>query len=168
MPVIGIPWAIAAAIGALAGGGATVGEDIYSNLNKPNTAAQEQQAQQAQANQAALTKQEAVLGQQGNAQAQTGGSLTAPGTENFVSQLAGYPGYSSSTPSPSGGSPGASSPSGTAPGAGTPQIAALLQQLQGSGGSAGQNISGGGGQPSGQQAPETGFFELSRNPLGGG
>jgi len=145
---------IAAAVGA-----AGVGAGVYGTVqNADNASAAEAaqkaalaQSQQAQANQANLSKQEAVLGASGQAQEQTGGSLTDSGTAALTDLLAGYPGYQAGG---SGGtSPAAATSTGTgigtsgiadasaSPGqsSGTgasvpPNIAAILAALRGQGG----------------------------------
>src|ERR1700731_2220300 len=87
---------IAAAVG-LAGTGVGAYEAQDASANQASAQAQQQKAllaqQQQQAAQANLTKQEAVLGAQGQAQQQTGGSLTDPGTSALTDLLAGYPGF---------------------------------------------------------------------------
>lgn len=176
MPAVLLPL-ISIIVGA-AGVGTSVYEGVKSSdQNSADQAAQKAQLaqeQQAQANQANLTKQEAVLGAQGQAQSQTGGSLTDSGTSALTDLLAGYPGYQSG----SGGSGGTSAgigPSGvnaaSAPGStpGTPDIASILAVLRGgpnsgslSGGFNGGDISGGNWQlPSSQPQP---WQELS-NPV---
>lgn len=163
---------------------AGVGTSIYegvqsSDQNAANQAAQKAQLaqeQQAQANQANLTKQEAVLGAQGQAQQQTGGSLTDPGTSALTDLLAGYPGYQSgtntnaSTSTVSGIGPSGVSGSGGSGTGGTPDIAGILAALRGgaggsdslSGGFGGGNLSGGNWQPPSSQ-PQP-WQELS-NPV---
>ena len=144
---------IAAGVGA-AGIGTSIYEgDKSADASSAATAAQQKaalQQQQAQANQANLSKQEAVLGAQGQAQEQTGGSLTDPGTASITDLLAGYPGYQAggtgtgtSTGTgvgPSGVAGGTATPTPAATGAGggtgTPDIAGLLAALRGGGGGA--------------------------------
>ena len=173
-------------------GAAGVGTSIYEGVQSSNQASDTQKAnqeallkqQQSQANQANLTKQEAVLGAQGQSQEQTGGSLTDSGTAALTDLLAGYPGYqsgSASTPgtattstgtgiAPSAIS-GSNSPGSGAPGSGsgTPDIASILALLKGGSGSpfgggssSGSNISGGNWSP--QPTQPQGHFELS-NPV---
>lgn len=102
---------------AVAAGGIGVGAYESNNASIDQQAAQKAnaaallQSQQAQANQANLSKQEAVLGAQGQSQAQTGGSLTDTGTAALTDLLAGYPGYQSGGSSPSTVSGGAANPS---------------------------------------------------------
>ena len=176
---------IAAAVGA-AGVGTGLYEsvkssDAQSDAQKANAAALKAQ-QQAAANQANLTKQEAVLGAQGQAQQQTGGSLTDPGTTALTDLLAGYPGYqggsstSTSTSTSTGtgvGSSGvsdATSASGVGASAATPDIAAILAALRsGAGGGLGLGTSSpssalSGGNWQSQPAQPQGHFELS-NPV---
>jgi hypothetical protein len=136
------------------------------------------QQEQAQANQANLTKQEAVLGAQGQTQQQTGGSLTDPGTAALNDLLAGYPGYQggSTTPSTSTGtgigSSGVANATATPTSTGTPDIASILAALRGGGNGIGgglglgsssspASISGGNSQTQPAQ-PQT-YFELA-NP----
>jgi hypothetical protein len=170
---------IAAAVGA-AGVGTGVFESVKSgDENSANQAAQKAQLaqeQQSAATQANLTKQEAVLGAQGQAQQQTGGSLTDPGTTALTDLLAGYPGYQGGSSSGTGGTnpSTAIAPttlSGAQPGAsgggsgGGLDIAAILAALRGgSGGSgSGTNISGGNWQTS-PAAPQS-TFQLANPPL---
>ena len=171
---------IAAAVGA-AGTGAGIFESVKSGDEQQAALAANQKAildqQQAQANQANLTKQEAVLGAQGQEQAQTDGSLTDSGTAALTDLLAGYPGYQAGS---SGSSPGTIpgggiSPSGTgtpatSPGStssGTPDIAAILAALRnggsGFGGPGGSNISGGNWPNQPQQQPQS--FQQLANPV---
>lgn len=172
-----------AAIAGLAGTGVGAYESHDAGINQ--AAAQKNNAdalkaqQQAQANQASLTKQEAVLGAQGQAQAQTGGSLTDSGTSALTDLLAGYPGFQSGSPG-TGATPNTSVGTGigssgvpvateaTGAGAGTPDIAALLAKLR-SGTSNGNSGGGGLGSISGgnwqfQSSAPQGHFELS-NPV---
>lgn len=174
---------IAAAVG-LAGTGAGIYEskvasDNASDAQKANAAALLKQ-QQASANQANLTKQEAVLGQQGQAQQQTGGSLTDAGTAALTDLLAGYPGYQGGT-SGAGTSTGAGVGTsgigigtGSSTGATTDSsspIAAILAALQKGGASSGlgssptSSISGGNWQQPSAAAPQR-WQELSNSPLG--
>jgi hypothetical protein len=149
---------IAASVGA-AGVGAGLYESKASSdantLAQNTEKAQLSQQQQAQANQANLNKQEAVLGAQGDAQQQTGGSLTDSGTAGLTDLLAGYPGYQAGTasssvtggvPSP-GGSPGGGSPGTAAAGAPDPSsaVSSILAALR--------NGSGGGGASGGINSP---------------
>lgn len=178
----GTSLATVASLIAAAGG---IGTGIYEGVNSSNISAADQQAQktalaqqqQAQANQANLSKQEAVLGASGQAQQQTGGSLTDSGTTAFTDLLAGYPGFqggAGGSPAPSAGT-GTSgvgtggAPGSTGSGSGTPDIAAILAALRGQGGGAGgatgaptSSISGGNWQTQPAQ-PQT-QFELA-NPL---
>jgi hypothetical protein len=181
---MGVTAAIIAAIAGTAG----VGASIYGTVQGANNTASEEaankaemtQQQQAQANQANLSKQEAVLGAQGQTQAQTGGSLTDSGTAALTDLLAGYPGYQSGSASPSSGgtgtTPSASSaiaPTSLSPGGGggggTPDIAAILAALRnggsgGFGGPGGSSISGGNWQS--QPAQPQPWQELSNPVLG--
>jgi hypothetical protein len=171
-------------------GAADVGTSVYegvksSDQNSADQAAnkaQLAQEQQAQANQANLSKQEAVLGAQGQTQAQTGGSLTDSGTAALTDLLAGYPGFQSGTSGTSssgtsgGGtssaiapttlSAGTSGGSGAVGNSGTPDIAAILAALRsasgGGLGSGGSNLSGGNWQTPSAQAQS--WQELS-NPV---
>ena len=176
---------IAAALGA---GGAGLGfvENIKSNdqsaANQAANAKALLQQQQASANQANLSKQEAVMGAQGQTQAQTGGSLTDSGTASLTDLLAGYPGYqagssgSSSTNSgtstgtgvgTSGVSNGAASPAADS-GSGSPDITAILAALRngasgaGAGGPGSSSISGGNWQV--QPAQPQSYQQLA-NPV---
>lgn len=168
--------------GASAGIGAYESHDASINQSaaqKANAEALKTQ-QQAQANQANLTKQEAVRSAQGQAQSQTGGSLTDAGTSSLTDLLAGYPGFQGGSSATAGATPNANTSVGTgvAPsgipgtgetgGSGTPDIAALLAKLQNGSGS--DNFGGGGlGSISGgnwqasPSAPQA-HFELS-NPV---
>jgi len=133
---------IAAGVGA-AGVGTSIYEGIKSSDEQKAAQAADQKAllaqQQAQANQANLSKQEAVLGAQGQTQQQTGGSLTDPGTSALTDLLAGYPGYQSGGTGGGGTSAGTSGTSGvnstagssspTGSPTGTPDIAAILAAL---------------------------------------
>ncbi len=138
---------------ASAGVGAYESHDASINqaaAQKANADALKTQ-QQAQANQANLTKQEAVRSAQGQAQQQTGGSLTDPGTFSLADILAGYPGYHSSGSS-TGGTPAIAptslSSGGAGTGTGTPDIASILATLRN--GSSGGGLDGlGGGSISG-------------------
>lgn len=183
--------ATAGLIASIIGGGAALtgaGVSAYDANNasidqgaaqKANAAALLQQ-QQSAANQANLTKQEAVLGAQGQAQEQTGGSLTDPGTSSITDLLAGYPGFqggSSGTSTgtgvgPSGISGGAPTPPAAGGSSGAPpDIGAILAALRsgGTGGGAGglgsgSSISGGNWQTQ-STAPQS-TFELSNPVLG--
>ena len=177
---------ISAAVG-LAGTGVGAYEannaSVDSSANQAFQKNQLAQQQQAQATQANLSKQEAVLGASGQTQQQTGGSLTDPGTSALTDLLAGYPGYQSGSggtgtgttsgagtatsatpgPSPSGVSTDGSASGGAA----APNIAAILAALRGQGGGAGgagapSSISGGNWQS--QPAAPQSQFELA-NPL---
>jgi hypothetical protein len=168
---------IAAGVG-VAGIGTSVYEGIKSSdQNSADQAAQKAallQQQQTQANQANLTKQEAVLGASGQEQQQTGGSLTDSGTSALTDLLAGYPGYQAGSGTSTGtgvGSSGISGASTSAPGStGTPDIASILAVLRNSG-SGGLGLNGlgtsgnifGGNWQSQPAAPQT-QFELA-NPL---
>jgi hypothetical protein len=164
---------IIAAIIAAAGVGTSIYEGVKSSdQNAANQAAQQaelKQQQQAQANQANLTKQEAVLGAQGQSQTQTGGSLTDSGTAALTDLLAGYPGYQSGT---SGGNTSLPLSTGGTGGAATPDIASILSALTNgstsgnglNGGNLSGSISGGNWQaPSTQAQP---WQELSKPVLG--
>jgi hypothetical protein len=173
---------IAAAVGA-----AGVGTGVVESVKSSDQNAADQQAQktalaqqqQAQANQANLSKQEAVLGASGQAQQQTGGSLTDSGTTALTDLLAGYPGFQggagsgasgTATSTSAGTGTNASSSSSTNTAGGTPDIAAILAMLRGGqpggaggpGGSPTSSISGGNWQTQPAQ-PQT-QFELA-NPL---
>jgi hypothetical protein len=173
---------IAAAVGA-AGVGTGVYESVHAGNVQNDAQKANQQAllkqQQSQANQANLTKQQAVLSQQGQAQQQTGGSLTDDGTTALTDLLAGYPGFqggagTNSAPGAgigaSGANGGTAAPAaaGSGGGTGTPDIAAILASLRG-GGTGGQfgggsgNLSGGNWQSQPSQPQSS--FELSNPPL---
>jgi len=153
---------------SIAGLATTVGEQVYSKVTAPDTAAELKKEQQASANQKALTERNAVVGQQGNVQAATGGALTDAGFQEYANQLAGYPGYkdtsalTSGTTSTSGttGTTGTTaSTTGTTGTTGTSSsdITALLNQLNG--GTSGSNISG--GTTASQPQSSFGRMELS-------
>lgn len=153
---------IIAAIAAIAGTGYSVGSSIYNSMQGSGGPSQQQvadqikQEQQQQADQQALQRKQAVLGQYGNAQAQVGGSLTDQGFQEFVNQLAGYPGYYSS--STSSNTP-TSSTGLSASNTGSTNPSDILNQL-----STLSSISGGVG--SNQQQPNAeGRFELSKLPF---
>jgi hypothetical protein len=126
------------------------------------------------ANQANLSKQEAVLGASGQAQQQTGGSLTDPGTTALTDLLAGYPGFQAGSGTSTGTGTGAngvgtsaSANPGSTGSASTPDIASILAALRGQNGGAGSpgatsSISGGNWQTQ-PAAPQT-QLELA-NPL---
>lgn len=168
---------IAAAVG-LAGTGVGAYEANNASVDQSaNQAAQKQallQQQQTQANQANLTKQEAVLGATGQAQQQTGGSLTDPGTAALTDLLAGYPGFQAGSGTSTGTGTGAngvgtsaSANPGSTGSASTPDIASILAALRGQNGGAGSpgatsSISGGNWQTQ-PAAPQT-QLELA-NPL---
>lgn len=131
-----------------AGVGAYEANDASINQRAAQAANQKAllQQQQAQTNQANLTKQEAVLGAQGQAQEQTGGSLTDSGTASLTDLLAGYPGYQSgsSTNTISGGNAPATTSAiaptsltnGGSSGAGpSDSVTAILAALRNAGGS---------------------------------
>jgi hypothetical protein len=167
---------------AATGIGATAYESNNSSIDNANAqkanAAATLKAQQTAANQANLTKQEAVLGQQGQAQSQTGGSLTDPGTAALTDLLAGYPGFqsggtgaSTGTGAGSGGVSGGTATPAQASGAsgtGAPDIASILAALRGQGGAgasgSGSSISGGNWQTQ-PPAPQS-QFELSNPVIG--
>ena len=173
--------AIAGVTAAAAGTGTAIYEgDKNRDASAASTAAQKAallQQQQTAANQANLSKQEAVLGAQGQSQQQTGGSLTDSGTASLTDLLAGYPGYQAGT---SGGSTGTSTgagigssgvtdaqatpATGTA-GAGGVDIASILAALRGQGGagSTGPSSSISGGNWQTQPAAPQNQFELA-NP----
>ena len=66
----------------------TANNSSIDNANaQKNQAAALKQQQQQQATQADIAKKEAVMGAQGQAQQQTGGSLTDPGTTAFTDLL---------------------------------------------------------------------------------
>lgn len=172
--------------------GATAGTSLYeaqdASANQASAQKQQQDAllkqQQTAANQANLTKQEAVLGAQGQTQQQTGGSLTDPGTAALTDLLAGYPGYQNGGTSGTGGGTGTGNGTSTDAGvgasgvpgnsgSGTPDIASILAALRnggsglgggvGLGGPGGTNLSGGNWQTQPSQ-PST-YFELANPPL---
>jgi hypothetical protein len=163
-------------------GAAGVGTSIYEGVQSSDQASDAQKAQQqallkqqqAQANQANLTKQEAVLGAQGQAQEQTGGSLTDPGTTAYTDLLAGYPGYQGNTGTSTGTGVGPSGVGGTSSPAGTgstPDIASILAALRNGGSDGGLGLSGpsgpgnlSGGNWQSQPATPQNQFELA-NPL---
>ncbi len=170
---------IAAAVG-LAGTGVGAYEANNASVDQSaNQAAQKQallQQQQTQANQANLTKQEAVLGATGQAQQQTGGSLTDPGTAALTDLLAGYPGFQAGSGSTGTGSnTGTGTSASATPGStgalgstGAPDIAAILAALRNQGGGAGgssptPSISGGNWQTQ-PAVPQT-RFELANPPV---
>lgn len=181
--------AIAGIAAGLTGAGVTAYEGV-ANRNAQSDAQKSSQdallqQQQAAANQANLTKQQAILGAQGQAQSQTGGSLTDDGTSALTGLLAGYPGYQSGANAGAGAStstgtgvgssgvPGSASapttPEGTGA-TGTPDIAAILAALRG-GGAGGQFGSGSGSSISGgnwqtQPATPQSNFQLANPPLG--
>lgn len=140
------------AIASLAATGATTGYEIAS---APKSGVDEnalKAQQQAQANQQKLQNEQRITASQGQAQAQTGGSLTDTGFQDFAAQLAGLPGY--------GGTAAAAKTATTAGvnNTGQPQVdmQSILAQLgQGGGG----NITGGSGTQ--QTAAPQQFFELS-------
>lgn len=175
MPTLPLIPLLTLLVGA-AGTGTSIYEGIKSNEQASDARKAQQQAllqqQQSQAKQADLTKREAVLGAQGQAQQQTGGSLTDPGTTSFTDLLAGYPGYQGggvsggATPAiATTGIPGAPSSGGGA----TPNIADILATLRnggesGSEGSGAGNISGGNWQV--QPSTPQQWQELANPPLG--
>jgi hypothetical protein len=138
---------IAAAVGA-AGVGTGLYESVASRDAQSDAQKAQQQAllkqQQQQAVQADLTKREAVLGAQGQAQQQTGGSLTDQGTAALTDLLAGYPGYQAGTSGTGGGTgtstgqgvgqSGIPGQSGAGSPSGPPDIAAILAALRNQGG----------------------------------
>jgi hypothetical protein len=144
--------ATTAALIAAAVGAAGVGTSVYEGVQSSDQASAAQKAQQqalaqqqqAQANQANLTKQEAVLGAQGQTQQQTGGSLTDSGTSALTDLLAGYPGYQGGSGTSTGTGVGTSdvggtgSPGGSGP---TPDIASILAALRNNSGSGGPGLS---------------------------
>ena len=175
-----------AAVAGLAGTGVGAYESHDASINqaasqKANAEALTKQ-QQADANQANLTKQQAVLGAQGQAQSQTGGSLTDSGTAALTDLLAGYPGFQSGSSTGTGTTTSAATSTGTGVGssgvsgdtasgansANGLDIAALLAKLQNGSGSGNfgggglGSISGGNWQP--QSSAPQGHFELS-NPV---
>jgi hypothetical protein len=172
MPFI-VPFLPLIAAGVSAAG---IGTSIYEadKSSDANTAAQQanQQAllqqQQAQANQANLTKQEAVLGAQGQSQQQTGGSLTDSGTTALTDLLAGYPGYQNGSSSATGTAPSAAATTLGSGGDGSSTVASILSALQGGGATSGfsgaNSITGGNWQSQPTQAQSQ--FELSNPILG--
>ena len=139
-----MPAGLLALIPALITAGTTAYSAVESSNQRGDAAAQLKQQQQQQANQQSLQRQQAIAAQRGTAQEQTGGSLTNAGTQAFLNQLAGYPGFS-----------GSATPSTTA--GGQPDISSILATLTGGQGT----ISGGStAQPQTQQ----GQFGLS-NPV---
>ncbi len=175
------PVIIAAAIAAAATAGTTAYEAHNSDIDEADAAANQKSATQAAANQANLTKQEAVAGAQGQAQQQTGGSLTDAGTASITNLLAGYPGYQGGISGGAGTSTGtgigASGVSGSGgAGAGQPDISSILSTLLNNGGTggsgAGSNLAGGlnsnlsgGNWQSPSNAPQQ-YQELANPPLG--
>lgn len=154
------PWLTAAAAAATIGGTAysVVNSEENSSNNSQQLAQQEKQIQQQQANQQNLQKQEAVLGTQGQAQAQTGGSLTDSGFQSFVDQLSGYPGSGGGSTQPQAASTAAQTPQFSSGAQAQPDISKILAALTGGG----DQISGG---SNGQQPPAPqSFFELA-NPI---
>ena len=166
---------IAAGVGV-----AGVGTGLYeskassdaSTLAQNQEKAQLSQQQTAAANQANLTKQEAVLGAQGNTQAQTGGSLTDSGTASLTDLLAGYPGYQGGSTStgaaigPSGVSATGTAPPASTANSGTPDISSILAALRngtGGGSSPAGNLTGGNWQTQPAQ-PQT-YQELANPPV---
>ena len=104
----------ALSVAAIAASAAGVGTSIYEGqANRSSTADTAKKSAQATAAQANLTKREAVLGQQGQAQQQTGGSLTDSGTAALTDLLAGYPGYSTASGTGSNSGTGSSANAGT-------------------------------------------------------
>ena len=171
---------IAAGAG-LAGAGVTAYDAQDNAANQASAQKQQQQAllqqQQQQAAQANLTKQEAVLGAQGQAQQQTGGSLTDSGTAALNDLLAGYPGYqaegtASATSTGSSGVSSGTTGASTATTAGTggdasSTVASILAALRGQGGagSAGPTSSISGGNWQTQPAQPQNQFELANPPV---
>ena len=156
---------IISAIIAAAGVGTSIYEGVANRDAQSDAQKAQEQAllkqQQAQANQANLTKQEAVLSAQGQAQEQTGGSLTDAGTAALTALLAGYPGYQSGQVGPSGVGSTTLSPSSS-----TPNIAAILAALRGGGtgvGIGGPSDLSGGNWPAPSNQPRP-WQELS-NPV---
>ena len=171
-------------IAAIAAGVTGTGAAIYegdknrdaSSASTAANAALVKQEQQTAANQANLTKQEAVLGVQGQEQQQTGGSLTDSGTAALNDLLAGYPGYqaggttsatSTGTGIGSSGVSGANAAQGGGGSAATPNITAILAALRGQGGagSAGPTSSISGGNWQTQPAQPQNQFELANPPV---
>ena len=104
----------ALSVAAIAASAAGVGTSIYEGqANRSSTADNAKKSAQSTAAQANLTKREAVLGQQGQAQQQTGGSLTDSGTAALTDLLAGYPGYSTTSGTGSNSGTGSSANAGT-------------------------------------------------------
>ena len=161
MPQLGVmAWL---AIASLAGTAAETGYQVANAPGGPDTKAIDAQ-QQAQANQQALQKKEAIVASQGQGQAQVGGSLTDTGFNEFISQLAGYPGYYGSSAAGQNG-PGtqttASQQTQNQQG-GSPDVMSALKTL-GVNQQPGQGQISGGNWPSTPTVPQQ-WFELS-NPV---
>jgi hypothetical protein len=172
---------IAAAVGAAGAGTAIYEGDKNRDASSASTAANAalvNQEQQTAANQANLTKQESVLGVQGQEQQQTGGSLTDSGTAALNDLLAGYPGYQAGTAGASATSTGSSGVSSGTTGASTATtagtggdasstVASILAALRGQGGagSAGPTSSISGGNWQTQPAQPQNQFELANPPV---
>ena len=170
---------IAAAVGAAGAGTAIYEGDKNRSASADATASQKAllaQQQQSAANQANLTKQEAVLGVQGQEQQQAGGSLTDSGTAALTDLLAGYPGYQAGSTTPatstgtgigSSGVSGADAAQGGSGSAAAPNITAILAALRGQGGagSAGPTSSISGGNWQTQPAQPQNQFELANPPV---
>jgi hypothetical protein len=173
-------------IAAIAAGVTGTGAAIYegdknrdaSSASTAANAALVKQEQQTAANQANLTKQESVLGVQGQEQQQTGGSLTDSGTAALNDLLAGYPGYQAGTAGASATSTGSSGVSSGTTGASTAAtagtggdasstVASILAALRGQGGagSAGPTSSISGGNWQTQPAQPQNQFELANQPV---
>jgi hypothetical protein len=167
---------------AATGIGATAYEahnaSIDNSASQANQKALLAQQQQTAANQANLTKQESVLGVQGQEQQQTGGSLTDSGTAALNDLLAGYPGYQAGTAGASATSTGSSGVSSGTTGASTATtagtggdasstVASILAALRGQGGagSAGPTSSISGGNWQTQPAQPQNQFELANQPV---
>jgi hypothetical protein len=129
---------------AAAAAGATAYESNNASIDQAAAEQQQKQATQQAANQVNLTKQEAVLGEQGQSQQQTGGSLTDSGTAALTDLLAGYPGYQAGNAGTGGTiSGGTGTGTGTGAAASTPDISAILAAL--TNGAIGAGGTGGGG-----------------------
>ena len=96
MPFIGIPWAVATAIGSLAGAGAGIGQTIYNDVSQPGAPQQPAPPTAAQNITAEVQKRAAeantVNQQIPGIEAQTSGGLSDQAYQNLGSSAAGIPG----------------------------------------------------------------------------
>lgn len=95
MPALAaIPWLVPliTGVGAATGIGSTI-YNLTQNSGSSNSAAQTaaQSAAQQQAAQTSLNQKEAIIANEGQAQSQTGGSLTSTGNATLASLLGGAP-----------------------------------------------------------------------------